>query len=616
MRWLTTAKKITLFFVAIVFNVSLFSTSCSASGSGYFRRVDNADTVIIFVHGVLGDAKQTWTAPNGVYWPDLLAKDNFYNGMSIYTYEYPSSIFRGNFSIDEISENMRLYFDSDGISAYKNIIFLAHSMGGLVTRAYILKNRDISEKVKFAYFYSTPTTGSELASLASLLSNNPQLSKMKSMQSADYLADLQRQWLSARYNIPSYCAYETQSTFKINVVTQASASNLCNRRLDPINADHISIVKPESIRNASYMAFKLAMSENLNTFHRSNNIIGKSEKKINIKKLNDIQGFLDNDYKNTPATAFIFTKIKFQDDDYNKMAYFNSLDKIGASLELNSGELLSVPAKIAECAKPQEEWNCLISLEFKAQPALGSNLKIIIGAFTAEQSVTESTFSWEAIRFSKYEEPGRTWSVAISEVYYEIARPTWLVLSDAELLSGSDNNSLLRVTISNQTDNKKSIRHVILSASAPFESGIQCNTGDPTQKIILKWELIHKKKLEAISTELHGVELPVDTMYNFDGICSGARSIVAKVPVAETISAHESKDIYLKIKELPPITHRTRRRTLSEFDFRPLHSGFAIPSTLTSWPNLWLSAEPDSTVALRPLRVEVRKTFLQSKRER
>jgi hypothetical protein len=97
--------------------------------------------------------------------------------------------------------------------------------------------------------------------LAKLISKNPQLAEMRPMQSIDYLAVLQRQWLAADFKIASYCAYEKQPTYGIDVVTQASASNLCNERLDPIDEDHINIVKPSSMRHPSYLAFKSALSQ-------------------------------------------------------------------------------------------------------------------------------------------------------------------------------------------------------------------------------------------------------------------------------------------------------------------------------------------------------------------
>ena len=230
--------------------------------SRFVRHSEDADTVIVFIHGISGDSKSTWTAQNGAYWPDLLTKDKTFDGVDIYVYQYQTNIFGRALSIDELAENLRLYLDTSGVASHKRIIFLTHSMGGLVTRAYILKyQRRIAERTAFIYFYSTPTTGSELASLARLVSRNPQLEGMKVETSQGYLANLQRQWLDAELSIPSYCAYETQPTYRLPVVTQASASNLCTKRLDPIEADHITIVKPASENDTSYLAFKSAFQD-------------------------------------------------------------------------------------------------------------------------------------------------------------------------------------------------------------------------------------------------------------------------------------------------------------------------------------------------------------------
>jgi pimeloyl-ACP methyl ester carboxylesterase len=63
-------------------------------------------------------------------------QDDTFNASDIYVYEYPTSVRRSSFSIDEIAENMRLFFDADGVSKYKEIIFLAHSMGGLARKIH------------------------------------------------------------------------------------------------------------------------------------------------------------------------------------------------------------------------------------------------------------------------------------------------------------------------------------------------------------------------------------------------------------------------------------------------------------------------------------------------
>jgi hypothetical protein len=126
----------------------------------------------------------------------------------------------------------------------------------LATRAYILKYQNIAPKVRMIYFFSTPTIGSEIASLASLIISNSQLSQMRLMQSDRYLANLLRNWLAAQFNISLYCAYETQPTYGFLIVTQGSAASLCNKSLNPISENHISIVKPTGPRADSYLAFK------------------------------------------------------------------------------------------------------------------------------------------------------------------------------------------------------------------------------------------------------------------------------------------------------------------------------------------------------------------------
>jgi pimeloyl-ACP methyl ester carboxylesterase len=163
-------------------------------------------------------------------------------------------------SIDELAEHLRLTFENENVASHKDVVFVAHSMGGLVTRAFLVKYRSYATKTKLIYFLSTPTTGASIAALGRLASRNPQFSKLVPMKSDEYLADLQRAWLASSelYQIPSFCAYEIQSTGGIKIVDQASATNLCNRPLDPLNYNHIDIVKPASVNDARYRAFSAA----------------------------------------------------------------------------------------------------------------------------------------------------------------------------------------------------------------------------------------------------------------------------------------------------------------------------------------------------------------------
>jgi hypothetical protein len=81
---------------------------------------------------------------------------------------------------------------------------------------------------------------------------------MGSVNAVSYLADLNRHWLNAHLGIPSHCAYEKRPTYGFEIVEMGSASTLCDRGLDPIDTNHIDIVKPADQNSKPYISFKAA----------------------------------------------------------------------------------------------------------------------------------------------------------------------------------------------------------------------------------------------------------------------------------------------------------------------------------------------------------------------
>lgn len=245
-------KLVLLVLVALALPVS--------AASRYVRERAGANGLIVFVHGVTGNATSTWTnAKTSAYWPQLVADDPAFADEDVFVYEYPSPKLATAFNINELAEDLRLTL-AGPLAAHKRVTFLAHSMGGLVVRQYLIKYRESAEQVGLIYFYSTPTTGSPMAVLTSIFSRNPQLGDLRPMKSDEYLANLQRDWLASAKlrELPAFCAYETLPLITSRVVEQESASNLCNRPLDPINANHVDIVKPESRDDKPYRTFAAA----------------------------------------------------------------------------------------------------------------------------------------------------------------------------------------------------------------------------------------------------------------------------------------------------------------------------------------------------------------------
>jgi pimeloyl-ACP methyl ester carboxylesterase len=137
----------------------------SENRSRYIRNDPAFSRVIVFIHGFTGDSTGTWTNDQtGAFWPDLLTQDATFDGYNIYIYGYESERAIEFQSIDEVTEDVRRFFDEDGITDHQEIVLLVHSMGGVVARAYLNKYRDAAQKVNFIYFFATPTTGTKVAS--------------------------------------------------------------------------------------------------------------------------------------------------------------------------------------------------------------------------------------------------------------------------------------------------------------------------------------------------------------------------------------------------------------------------------------------------------------------
>ena len=229
----------------------------------HYERRTNAENVIVFVHGIFGGGLGTWTnAETGAFWPKLLTSDHAFDNADVYLYSYATPYFGQTYNIDELIDNMRLVLTNDEVfQKHKNVIFLCHSMGGLVVRGFLKRYPANASKVPLAYFFSTPTAGAHVTQLARFLTDNPQLKGMLPADSENYVSNLQRDWRAMAYHVNSRCAYEKLDTFGLKIVDEQSASSLCDGPVDPVLADHISIVKPKDQTDIPYIAFRQAYKD-------------------------------------------------------------------------------------------------------------------------------------------------------------------------------------------------------------------------------------------------------------------------------------------------------------------------------------------------------------------
>jgi pimeloyl-ACP methyl ester carboxylesterase len=132
--------------------------------------------VVVFVHGIFGDADSTWRYSPSVYWPRLLLADETFRGSDVYVVNYSSPYFGNTMNVDEVVTNLNNRLVSDQVfSMHREVVFVCHSLGGLIAQRLLLTFRQYAAQVPFIYFFSTPETGAQVANLASVFNSDPLL---------------------------------------------------------------------------------------------------------------------------------------------------------------------------------------------------------------------------------------------------------------------------------------------------------------------------------------------------------------------------------------------------------------------------------------------------------
>lgn len=253
---------VTVFFAIVVVGAS---TAADWSADGFVGE-KGGNSLIVFVHGIGGTRNSTWGDP-GTAWPDLVKRDTeFFSGFDVYVYDYPSSIFGQSQSVAVLGRLLRDKLSEINVAQYENVIFITHSLGGIVVREYLLDNLETSINAVGVFAFAAPMDGSHLANIASQFGQGDTITELRNEKSANgYVGKLIDRWTGKKPAIPirNWCGYETQPLFgtlgryisyfiSLQVVTPGSAKHLCREDSFPIPGDHWSIVKPTSVDHLAH----------------------------------------------------------------------------------------------------------------------------------------------------------------------------------------------------------------------------------------------------------------------------------------------------------------------------------------------------------------------------
>src|SRR3970040_825722 len=94
----------------------------------------SGDCAVVFIHGILSDGDSCWKHENGSLWPELLASADASRILSIFVYTYQSAIFSADYNLDDVVDDLRQRLRSASVARFPRIVFVCHSLGGIVAR--------------------------------------------------------------------------------------------------------------------------------------------------------------------------------------------------------------------------------------------------------------------------------------------------------------------------------------------------------------------------------------------------------------------------------------------------------------------------------------------------
>lgn len=259
----------------------LFSASAAAQVRGtplprdsWYGTYQNSNTVIVFVHGIFGDSntflyEDKQDPSKDVFWPALAAADRSMGQASIFMggfYTSPKSLdFGADYAAEEFFSALGRPDDAlqRAVLDHQNIIFVAHSTGGIIVRRLLVKHPDAFKgKHVGLVLIASPSTGSSWADRLSpiaKLANNQLAGELR--ENNPFLTQLDKDFKdllgSGKLDIKGVEAAE--NVFIIDywylptkvVDVQAAARYFPNPVMLP-GTNHFTSVKPDSTRHPAY----------------------------------------------------------------------------------------------------------------------------------------------------------------------------------------------------------------------------------------------------------------------------------------------------------------------------------------------------------------------------
>jgi hypothetical protein len=171
---------------------------------GKWIRRPQAEASAIFVHGVLSNGESCWRHDNGNYWPELLKNEPEVGSLGLYVFTYETGIFSGSYRLGDIVDALKEHLRLDGVLECNQLIFVCHSMGGIVVRKFMVERAAEligSGKEIDLFLVASPSLGSTYADWLSPLAQlfgHAQADALRFVRDNNWLMDLDKEFTNLK----------------------------------------------------------------------------------------------------------------------------------------------------------------------------------------------------------------------------------------------------------------------------------------------------------------------------------------------------------------------------------------------------------------------------------
>ncbi|MGO8023916.1 esterase/lipase family protein [Rhizobium leguminosarum] len=228
---------------------------------GQWHRESENGTVVVFIHGVLSSSETCWRNENGTYWPDLIVGEPNLSGTGVYLFSYETSIFSGSYNLGDVVDSLKEFMRLDGVFNCQTIVFVAHSMGGIVARKLLVERAIDFPPSAIAvglFLVASPSIGATYANylkpLARLVGHS-QADALRFSQDNLWLMGLDREFINAKsagtLALSGKELIEDEfiavpGLIRRQVVEPFAAARYFGEAVKIGGSNHFSIAKPES----------------------------------------------------------------------------------------------------------------------------------------------------------------------------------------------------------------------------------------------------------------------------------------------------------------------------------------------------------------------------------